>query len=147
MRSNKSSGRAQSGKRGKTRRKIARRSSDVRSILSPSMTRLALSPKIVAGSARWTAARACRQSSRCPSDSRAEASHSRCCNSFNSNEEIIGYRDTLADDFARLDRFLSKALEEGVILVPDGRMYVSAAHAERDVEETLARFARVFASL
>jgi glutamate-1-semialdehyde 2,1-aminomutase len=66
---------------------------------------------------------------------------------FNSNEQIIDYRDTLADDFSRLNRFLYKALEEGVILVPDGRMYVSAAHTEGDVEETLASFARVFATL
>lgn len=66
---------------------------------------------------------------------------------FNPNEEIIDYRDTLADDLSRLNRFLYKSLEEGVILVPDGRMYVSAAHTERDVEETLAIFARVFVAL
>lgn len=66
---------------------------------------------------------------------------------FNPNEEIIDYRDTLADDLSRLNRFLYKSLEEGVILVPDGRMYVSAAHTERDVEETLAIFARVFVTL
>jgi glutamate-1-semialdehyde 2,1-aminomutase len=66
---------------------------------------------------------------------------------FSSNEQIIDYRDTLADDFSRLKQFLYKSLEEGVILVPDGRMYVSAVHTERDVEETLASFARVFAAL
>lgn len=66
---------------------------------------------------------------------------------FNTNEEIIDYRDTLTDNFALLNRFLYKSLEEGVILVPDGRMYVSAAHTERDVEETLARFAFIFAAL
>jgi glutamate-1-semialdehyde aminotransferase len=38
-------------------------------------------------------------------------------------------------------------MEEGVILVPDGRIYVSIVHDERDVEETLATFARVFARL
>jgi glutamate-1-semialdehyde 2,1-aminomutase len=66
---------------------------------------------------------------------------------FNENEDIIDYRDTLTDDFPRLNRFLYRALEEGVILVPDGRMYVSAAHTERDVEQTLASFARVFETL
>ena len=66
---------------------------------------------------------------------------------FNANEDIIDYRDTLADDLPRLNRFLYKALEEGVVMVPDGRMYVSAAHTERDVEETLEGFARVFAAL
>lgn len=66
---------------------------------------------------------------------------------FNANEEIIDYRDTLADNFSRLKTFLYKALEEGIILVPDERMYVSKAHTEGDVEETLASFARVFAEL
>jgi glutamate-1-semialdehyde 2,1-aminomutase len=66
---------------------------------------------------------------------------------FNSREDIVDYRDMLSDDAGRLKRFLYRALEEGVVLVPDGRMYVSAAHTERDVEETLASFARVFATL
>jgi glutamate-1-semialdehyde aminotransferase len=38
-------------------------------------------------------------------------------------------------------------MEEGVILVPDGRIYVSIVHDERDLEETLGAFARVFAKL
>jgi glutamate-1-semialdehyde 2,1-aminomutase len=66
---------------------------------------------------------------------------------FNSNEDIVDYRDTLDDNFSRLSRFLYESLQEGVILVPDGRMYVSAAHTESDVEETLASLARVFAAL
>jgi glutamate-1-semialdehyde 2,1-aminomutase len=66
---------------------------------------------------------------------------------FNSNGDIVDYRDTLTDDFPRLHRFLYRALDEGVILVPDGRIYVSAAQTERDVEETLDSFARVFATL
>ena len=66
---------------------------------------------------------------------------------FNPNEEIVDYRDTLADDTSRLQRFLYKALEEGIILVPDGRMYVSTAHTESDVSETLEAFARVFAAI
>lgn len=66
---------------------------------------------------------------------------------FTPREEILDYRDMLQDDSARLKRFLYRAMEEGVILVPDGRMYVSAAHTERDVEETLDRFAKVFATL
>jgi glutamate-1-semialdehyde 2,1-aminomutase len=69
------------------------------------------------------------------------------CLHFNPNQDIVDYRDTLADDSARLSRFLYRALEEGIVMVPDGRMYVSAAHTERDVEETLAAFTRVFASL
>ena len=44
-------------------------------------------------------------------------------------------------------RFLLAALEEGVILVPDGRAYVSAAHTERDVAETLEKLDRAFGRL
>ena len=66
---------------------------------------------------------------------------------FTPREDILDYRDMLEDDSERLKRFLYRAMEEGVLLVPDGRMYVSAAHTERDVEETLDGFARVFATL
>jgi hypothetical protein len=34
-----------------------------------------------------------------------------------------------------------------VILVPDGRMYVSAAHTEEDVAGTLEKLGRAFAQL
>jgi glutamate-1-semialdehyde 2,1-aminomutase len=57
------------------------------------------------------------------------------------------YRDTLEDDRDRLQRFLHAALAEGVILVPDGRMYVSTAHTEADVAETLQKLERAFAQL
>ena len=69
------------------------------------------------------------------------------CLHFTSLAEITDYRDTLRDDKERLQRFLSLAMEEGIILVPDGRMYVSIVHDERDVEETLAAFARVLKKL
>jgi glutamate-1-semialdehyde 2,1-aminomutase len=69
------------------------------------------------------------------------------CLHFTASSEITDYRDTLRDDKERLQRFLKLALEEGIILVPDGRMYVSIVHDERDVEETLAAFARVFKKL
>jgi len=69
------------------------------------------------------------------------------CLHFTPRSDLVDYRDTLADDSERLRRFLYLAMEEGVILVPDGRMYVSIVHEERDVEETLAAFARVFGKL
>ena len=69
------------------------------------------------------------------------------CLHFTTRADLIEYRDTLADDSERLRRFLYLAMEEGVILVPDGRIYVSIVHDERDVEESLAAFARVFARL
>jgi glutamate-1-semialdehyde 2,1-aminomutase len=69
------------------------------------------------------------------------------CLHFTGLKELWDYRDTLSDDTPRLQRFLYLAMEEGIILVPDGRMYVSIVHDERDVEETLAAFARVFDKL
>ncbi|MGA2987466.1 MAG: aspartate aminotransferase family protein [Terriglobia bacterium] len=69
------------------------------------------------------------------------------CLHFTRRGDLMEYRDTLEDDSQRLQRFLYLAMEEGVILVPDGRMYVSTVHNQQDVEETLATFARVFARL
>jgi glutamate-1-semialdehyde 2,1-aminomutase len=66
---------------------------------------------------------------------------------FTALREMIDYRDTLGDDRALLQRFLYRALEEGLHIVPDGRMYVSAAHTGKDIDETLARLDAVFADL
>ena len=66
---------------------------------------------------------------------------------FNNNTELLDYRDTLPDDRNLLRIYLTRALEEGLHLVPDGRMYVSTAHTSRDVEETLAAVDRIFGGL
>jgi glutamate-1-semialdehyde 2,1-aminomutase len=66
---------------------------------------------------------------------------------FTEKAELRDYRDTLADDPELLRRFLYRALEEGLHIVPDGRMYVSAVHTPRDIEETLTRLEAVFATL
>jgi glutamate-1-semialdehyde 2,1-aminomutase len=66
---------------------------------------------------------------------------------FTDKPELVDYRDTLADDANTLRRFLYLALEEGLHIVPDGRMYVSAVHTTRDIEETLERLNTVFAKL
>ena len=58
---------------------------------------------------------------------------------FTQRTELIDYRDTLEDDPELLRRFLQHALDAGLHVVPDGRMYVSAAHTSRDIEETLTR--------
>ena len=63
---------------------------------------------------------------------------------FTRRSELQHYRDTLEDDRALLARFLLGALEEGIYLLPDGRMYVSAAHSQQDVAETLAALGRAF---
>lgn len=69
------------------------------------------------------------------------------CLHFTSLDVLRDYRDTLEDDRDLPQRFLHAALAEGVILVPDGRMYVSTAHTEADVAETLQKLERAFAQL
>jgi glutamate-1-semialdehyde 2,1-aminomutase len=66
---------------------------------------------------------------------------------FTSVPVLRDYRDTLGDNHELLQRLLRAALSEGVILVPDGRMYVSAAHTEKDVAETLDKLDRAFAQV
>jgi glutamate-1-semialdehyde aminotransferase len=50
----------------------------------------------------------------------------------------------LDDDREMLQRVLRRAMEEGLHLVPDGRLYVSAAHTDQDIEDTVRAFERVF---
>ncbi|HEV8309626.1 MAG TPA: aspartate aminotransferase family protein [Methylomirabilota bacterium] len=66
---------------------------------------------------------------------------------FTTCAPLLDYRDTLDDDTELLGRFLFRALEEGLHVLPDGRFYVSTVHAEREVEATLAALDRVFARL
>jgi glutamate-1-semialdehyde 2,1-aminomutase len=66
---------------------------------------------------------------------------------FTRRTELREYRDTFDDDRAQLDRFLAGALEQGLNLLPDGRFYVSAAHTQKDVADTLQAFDRVFAAM
>ena len=64
---------------------------------------------------------------------------------FTSRMTLTDYRDTLADDSARLRRFLFRALQEGLYIVPDGRFYTSAVHTEKELDQTLEAIERVFA--
>jgi glutamate-1-semialdehyde 2,1-aminomutase len=61
---------------------------------------------------------------------------------FTKADKMVDYRDTFNDDRDLLNRFLRAALCEGVIVVPDGRLYVSTAHTEQDLSETLDRLNR-----
>jgi glutamate-1-semialdehyde 2,1-aminomutase len=70
-----------------------------------------------------------------------------CALHFTEARQLQNYRDTLADDRHRLRRFLLAAAEEGVNLLPDGRLYLSTAHSEADIDETIAAFGRAFAGL
>ena len=63
---------------------------------------------------------------------------------FTSRLTLVDYRDTLADDAARLRRFLFRALQQGLYLVPDGRFYTSAVHTEQELNQTLEAMERIF---
>lgn len=62
---------------------------------------------------------------------------------FTEHPILRDYRDTLADDRDSLRQWLFQLLEEGVYLLPDGRVYTSIAHTSVNIEETLERFERV----
>jgi len=66
---------------------------------------------------------------------------------FTSRRELTHYRDVLDDDTAMLNRFLYRALQENVHIVPDGRFYTSVAHTQKDIDDTLENLDRVFADL
>jgi len=48
------------------------------------------------------------------------------------------YRETLAADRFLYSNFALALLDEGVLLLPDGRWYVSTAHSDDDIDATLA---------
>jgi glutamate-1-semialdehyde 2,1-aminomutase len=53
------------------------------------------------------------------------------------------YRDTLAADGALYTQFAVALLDEGVLVLQDGRWYVSTAHDDAVIDETLAAVRRV----
>ena len=53
-------------------------------------------------------------------------------------EPARNYRETLTSDHRKYSDFALALLDEGVIVLPDGRWYISAAHTEEDIEATLA---------
>jgi glutamate-1-semialdehyde 2,1-aminomutase len=66
---------------------------------------------------------------------------------FTNKTNLASYRDVLEDDTDQLNRYLMAALQEGLYLLPDGRIYVSVVHQEADIQETIARMDRVFSAL
>lgn len=55
------------------------------------------------------------------------------------------YRETMAADKSLYSDFALALLDEGVLVLPDGRWYVSFAHSDEDIEATLAAAARAVA--
>jgi glutamate-1-semialdehyde 2,1-aminomutase len=66
---------------------------------------------------------------------------------FTKLAEVRSYRDYLESDQQMLARYLRLILDEGIYLLPDGRMYVSAVHTEREVDQTVAAARKVFAEM
>lgn len=61
-------------------------------------------------------------------------------------ERARNYRDTLAADTKLYSDFALALLDEGILLLPDGRWYLSTAHREIEVNATLAAVERVVAN-
>ncbi len=57
--------------------------------------------------------------------------------SFNDREEIVDYRSSLSRDTAAYDRFWLALQERGVRTVPGGLWFVSTAHTDADIDQTL----------
>ncbi len=53
------------------------------------------------------------------------------------NETPRSYRDTLTADRQALSDFVLALLDKGVLVLPDGRWYISAAHVEEDINQAL----------
>jgi glutamate-1-semialdehyde 2,1-aminomutase len=64
--------------------------------------------------------------------------------SFTDKAVIHNYRETLNADLAKKDRFVEKMLSHRIYLLPDGRWYLSSAHIETDIQETLKAIEDLF---
>src|SRR5262249_19797272 len=64
---------------------------------------------------------------------------------FTRRQTLNHYRDTFDDDGERLSKFLLRALERGLYIVPDGRFFTSAVQTGRELDETLSIVNQIFA--
>jgi glutamate-1-semialdehyde 2,1-aminomutase len=62
--------------------------------------------------------------------------------SFMENQ-ATNYRETLAADQAKYRDFVLALLDEGVLALPDGRWYISAAHSDQDIDAALEAASRI----
>ena len=53
------------------------------------------------------------------------------------DQPASNYRDTLLAQSALYEDFALALLDQGVLTLPDGRWYVSAAHTDEDIDRTL----------
>lgn len=66
---------------------------------------------------------------------------------FTTRRELRDYRDTLDGDKEFLRQFILESARQGVNMLPDGRMYVSAAHSKQDAQDTIEAMDRAFQQL
>jgi glutamate-1-semialdehyde 2,1-aminomutase len=68
---------------------------------------------------------------------------------FSEEEKIINYGQVMKCDTERFGRFFHGMLEEGVYLAPASYEagFMSAAHTDQDIEDTLNAASRVFARI
>jgi len=63
---------------------------------------------------------------------------------FTGLRQVKNYRESLSLDGEKLGKFVFGMLEKGVRLIGRGLWYVSAAHTEADIEQTLRVADEVF---
>ena len=61
------------------------------------------------------------------------------------SEPAANYRQTLRAQVGIYNDFALALLDEGVLVLPDGRWYVSAAHTDEDIDRTLGAIQSVCA--
>ncbi len=61
------------------------------------------------------------------------------------SETAWNYRETLRTDPALQSAFALALLDQGILVLPDGRWYISAAHSDADVDATLAAVTKIAA--
>jgi glutamate-1-semialdehyde 2,1-aminomutase len=66
---------------------------------------------------------------------------------FTTSSVLRQWRDTFTDDREKMALWIRRALERGIYLLPDGRIYVSAAHTAHEIEQTVAAADKIFAEL
>jgi len=59
------------------------------------------------------------------------------------NRQPRNYRESLAANAGLYSDLALGLLDEGILVLPDGRWYISAAHTEADIDETLGALRRV----
>ena len=69
------------------------------------------------------------------------------CTSFTDLKRVRDYRDTLKGDKARLGRFISAMHDERIRIIGRGLWYVSAAHTEAEIDDTIEVAARVLSKI